>query len=263
MSLPDEDFWEGIRLRPKATPQAPPAQRLLRWCSEFDPSPVLTLEGTPSRRAEAYAWLRQRGTPLMGRDGWLGIGVFEDFAFHVSRIGGDWGLLWSLCDVEDFVVDEPLRSMVDRGTQYTELFQAIWEIRFLLDEGLDVRPHVEAFTHWLTEGEEDLELLPGLGIENRPLTTHQRIDLLLFLLALAQQNSLIDAPVFVFDGLERAPAQEIPLKELLQGLLEMIEAVENWASLGSPAGILIGVSSGGTLRSLRRHNGRLVRTLGS
>jgi hypothetical protein len=262
MSLPDEDFWESLRLRPKVSPQVSPAQRLLQWASEFEPSPVVVLKGPPSKRAEAYAWLRQRQVPLMGRDGWLGVGVFEDFAFHVSRIGGDWNLLWSLCDVEDFVVDEPLRSMIDRGTQYTELFQAIWEIRFLLDEGLDVRPHVEAFTHWLTEG-EDSELLRGVGICSRLLSVHQRIDLLLFLLALAQQNSLIDAPIFVFDGLERATAQEAPVKDLLQGLVEIVEAVESWASLGSPAGILVGVSPGGVLKSLRKYNPKLIRLLGS
>jgi hypothetical protein len=42
-----------------------------------------------------------------------------------------------------------------------------------------------------------------------------------------------------------------------------VEAVESWASLGSPAGILVGVSPGGVLKSLRKYNPKLIRLLGS
>ena len=265
MSTPD-DFWGHLHLGQPRTDPPParpsPAQGLLHWASQLDETPILILEGPASERAEAYAWLRQNHTVVLGRDGWLGVGALGDFAFHVSRLGGDWSLLWGLCDVDDFVVDEPLREMIDQGSQYTELFRAIWEVRFLLDEGHDVRAYIEALARWTTEGEES-DQLQRLRIRSRP-NPRQRIDLLLFLLALAQQSNLLDAPpVFVFDGLDRALEQAAePRRFLLRGLLEMIDAIEGWASLGSPAGVLVGLAQPKkTLRQLRRRNAKLHRKI--
>jgi hypothetical protein len=226
-----------------------------------DGSPILVLRGPPSHRAEAYGWLRQTDFPVMGRDGWLGVGALADFAFHISRLGGDWSLLWGLCDVQEFVVDEPLRGMIDEGSRYTELFRALWEVRFLLDEGNDVRPFVRALTRWMVEGQLS-EPLRQLRIESEP-NQQERADLLLFLLTLARQNSLTGPLVFVFDSLERAVQQRPETRQpLLKGLLTLVEAVDRWAPLGSPAGLLIGMpNQRKTLSRLRRHNVRLHRRL--
>jgi hypothetical protein len=223
-------------------------------------SPIIVLRGPLSQRAEAYGWLRQRNTTVVGRDGWLGVGALMDFAFHMSRLGGDWSLLWGLLDVQDLVIDEPLRELADQGSCYTELFRAIWEIRFLLDEGHDVRSYVEMLTAWMVDGKVP-KGFQRLRIQS-PLSPRERVDLLLFLFTLAQQNNLVTPTVFVFDGLDRALQQPIEAsKRLLGGLLILVEAIEYWATLGSSVGLLIGMPNRQVISQLRRSNVRLYRRL--
>lgn len=259
------DFWDDLRLGWSEPPPALDAS-LAEWASELGTGdvPIVVLRGPTSQRAEAYGWFRQEGAAsVVGRDGWLGVGAVADFTFHLSRLGGDWHLIWGLLDVQDLVIDEPLRELVDRGSRYTDLFKAIWEIRFLLDEGHDVRPHIDTLARWMSEGTlpEGPRRLPLRGSP----TLAERADLLLFLLALSQQNNHGTPIVFIFDGLERA-IQQAPeaRKSLLTGLLTLIEAIERWADFGCPAGALIGMPDEKRVMSrLQRHNVRLYRKVRS
>jgi len=172
-----------------------------------------------------------------GREGWLSIGAVENFVFHASRLNGNWGVVWGLLDTEYLVLDEPLRSMVDSG-KYIDLFRAIWEVRFQLSEGADVRRLVDDIAQWLNTGDPCPQL--GLG----QLTQQQQLDNLLFLLTLAAQNELVRPAMFVYARIDRAAEQEDKVfkKRLLNGLLTLIKLIERWAPLGSPASLLLSLS---------------------
>lgn len=214
-------------------------------------------------RMEVYRWIcpLAEGDPCKGVADWVG----DPWAYLVNRLAGfklgTWNLLWELLDVPEFVVEEPLRGLVDQGFLFTEFYQALWEARFLLQESAPrVENLVEALIRWMTWTElssEDRKLLGTLRL-SRPLQSdEERLDTLFFLLALARQNGTVGPAVIVFDDIDLALRQGVETRrQLLTKLLKLISAVERWDRLGMALGLVLGVSPG-VLTSLKRYNPKL------
>lgn len=262
-----EDYWDDIRppKRPRHLTMdwhPPLSSRIQGWQGQLslDGPRVLAVEGpTSTHREEVY---RTCGAGKRDGDGWLVRSVQAHFVDQFWTLLGDWGLLWGVTDVKELILDDPLHGLVDQGFRFTEVFQALWEIRFLRDEGRDVRSLMMALVDWfsmrpLNAGQQDL--LARSKITRELSTPQEQLDVLFFLSALAHQNDVLQNAVVVFDGLDRALGQAPkPCKKLLRDLLGLVTTAERWGRLGSPLGLAIGYhADGGTLGSLERANRKL------
>lgn len=169
-----------------------------------------------------------------------------------------WGLLWALGASPDFIIEEPLRGMVDmRCSLAHDLYRAIWEIRFSIRERgdlLETARLVSAVGTWLLgrplDG-PDIALLEPVGIQRKVTSEQERIDTLLILLTMAAQNGLISRLFTVFDNVERAD------RAMLKELLLVLQGCNRWARVpGMPLGILLGWNGDGA--GLGKANAKLA-----
>lgn len=210
---------------------------------------LLTMSGPEtSMRAEAFRLcFNVPGLTVLGNtkstQDWILKGFLPDLTQRVRGLTPTpWGLLWDLMAVEDFVVEDPLKGLIDQGFRFTGCFKALWEARFLHREG---RPKetmrlLGALIRWMTAAELTMEhkaLLTNVGVKHA-LGEFECMDMLLFMLALAYQNGLTDRTVFVFDGVEQAKK-----KENLRKLADAVTIFERWTRLGSATGIVLGLNT--------------------
>jgi hypothetical protein len=236
-----EDSWKD--LRPgyiRSDWQPPPRSVLQRWVSSLGEGGdcVLTVEGpTTAHRTEVYRQVTALSVVTAPLDNWVD-GVVDSVVTRPPI----WRMLQDVVRLEEFVIDEPLRSTLDRGGLLTEVFQALWEIRFLFDEGSVVEPFVRYLTDWIVDPKPPGPILRTINIK-RPLPRHQRLEMFFFLLTLAKQNGNLDRAVLTIDGLETLV--ELPSKTRrarLRELSKLTSTAKKWAALGSPLGLLIGYS---------------------
>ena len=169
-----------------------------------------------------------------------------------------WALLWALGSTQDFLIEEPLRSMVDiRYSLAHDLYRAIWEIRFSLREKndlLETSRLISAVGTWLlgrSLDDQDINLLTPVGIRRRVTLEQEKIDVLCVLLSLAAQNGLVSRVYVAFDNVERADRAK--LKELHL----VLQGCSRWARLmGMPLGILLGWNGDGA--GLGKANAKLA-----
>lgn len=194
---------------------------------------------------------------------WLSLGVVHDLTRRVERLAlpkevrdrfqgypafpqGSWEVLWALVWNDDFIVEEPLRGVVDQSFYLMhDVYRAIWEARFFARENGTLKPlsaFMQTLTRWMTGetlSKADLELLGRLNITRHIATELERLDVLCFVLTLAAQNDVLCRTVFVFDQLENAltPEHKVALRQLHTLFL----VVSRWVHLGlCPAGVLLG-----------------------
>jgi hypothetical protein len=176
-----------------------------------------------------------------------------------------WELLWALVGIENFVIEEPLRSMVDQ-THYLvhHLYRALWEFRFALKENTTFEPAAYLFfaiTRWMTMAElsaDDLRVLEKIGVTRRVQSDTERFDLLFFLITLASQNGILNRMTFCFDGLESALRSD--KRSLLREMDLFLGAAERWVKFTqAPVGVLIGFgASEREMSQLRKLNPKLA-----
>lgn len=283
-----EDFWEDVRprdgerrasqrpgsLRPAWDP--PDIDKLQEWAAKVgqDPSPVLLVEGpTPAHRAAIYRLTKTVQDDVT--DSWLSEGLVANLTHRISKVRAtgsiiphEWDLLWNLLTLETLVVEDSVRMLVDQGHLITEAFRAIWEARFRLEEGREVKDVVSALSSWMTSAplsSAQREQLTQLGITREPGSTFERLDMLFFVLALAKQNELVTQTVFVFDGLDRAVRQGIGKRRAFyKELHDFTVTAERWARLGAPIGFMFGYSKShdpiGVIETAVPKLGRKLRT---
>jgi len=174
---------------------------------------------------------------------WINNGVRESLVRE-----SPWQVLRGLLVHSEFVVEEPLRSMVDQEQgAIAQAFKAILEARFLVSEAREQveESQAEALTRWMRG--VPLEpwhrpLFERAGVEHQP-TEREKFDLACFVLTLGFQNDLVGPQVFAVDGLEKA-AEEAPSrrKKLFKDLQETLASLDHWAGLGCPTGVVLGVN---------------------
>jgi len=261
-----EECWDAVRPRTLTTKWHPPSRPLVeQWVEGLgqETNPVLSVKGpSPLHRMEVYRWI----CPMAEGEPCKDVGsewIDDPWGHLVKWVGGvgPWNLLWELLDVKDFVVEEPLRGLVDQGFLFTEFYQALWEVRFLLREST---PNIEGITdaliRWMTLEElstEDHQVLGRLRL-SRPLQSdEERLDTMFFLLALARQNGIAKPTIVIYDELGKAVRQgQSTRRKILADLLKLISAAKRWNRLGSALGLVAGFEPG-VLTPLRRYNPKL------
>lgn len=263
---------------------------IFRWVAQFaepNRSVVLTIPGGNSEERETLltAYLDPRWAALRGdtiedvwgerTQEWLTVGAVESFVQRVAtlRVPQDvrngmrlpevaaGEILWGLMRVDPFIVEEPLRSLIDQsGHHVSAVHNALWEARFLDRENADktrVIAFVSAMLRWMAGqelGDEDVDQLAAAGIRRRIERDEERLDVACFLLTLAAQNGILKRVVLHFDGLEKVLTDDA--KPGLGLLLSVIRVADRWVHMGgSPIGLFLGApSSKGHLDQLRRLN---------
>lgn len=244
----------------------PPRDTIQNWVDGLTSggSPILAVGGpNAAYRAEVFRWCLDSSTGSE-RDAnvWIMQGPLKTFSTQVQGLGRDsWDLVWKLLDVSDFVVEEPLRKLVDQGFRITGFYRGLWEARFLLSEkDLNAEVAVRALTQWmqgLKVGAEERAYLEKAGITRHLESPQERLDLHLFLLALAYQNGLIERSVFIFDGFDEVLRSPLPKQRpALREMLELATAFERWGRLGSAAGLVFGLNPE-HLGALKKTNSKL------
>lgn len=160
--------------------------------------------------------------------------------------GGPWELLWNLIAVEEFVVEDPLRQIIDKPFYLVhDIHRALWEARFLAREHPTLQPvedFMVHFTRWLMGeplGDEGRRVFSALGIKRTVSNSIERLDAACFLLSLACQNGLLERAIFLFDDLEHALQPN--KRSMLRQLRDLLDSGRRWGRLGSnPLGVLIG-----------------------
>lgn len=161
-------------------------------------------------------------------------------------VPGIWEIVWALISADDFLVEEPLRGMVDRSFYLVhDVYRALWEARFLIRENASREPATQlvgTLIRWLTAEPllpQDQAALEALGIKRLVSSEQERFDVLCFLLTLAAQNGIVERVLFLFDGLEDILLPEY--RSVLRQFQGLLHAIERWVSIGGcPLGILLG-----------------------
>jgi hypothetical protein len=115
-----------------------------------------------------------------------------------------------------------------------------------------------SLVQWLSSAlvtEADLATL-NIGLPRKALSLAERLDALLFLLTVAQQNGLFNRAIFAFDHLDAClmAGQIEPLRQM--GFF--LTSIDKWIKLGCPIGILLGLNPSSTaLRTLRKLSPKL------
>lgn len=176
-----------------------------------------------------------------------------------------WEFVWALASVPTFLVEEPLRGLVDQSHYlFHEIFRVIWELRFRVRENKDFEPahqFFDATMRWLTASHlssADQAMLEAAGVTRRIKSEQERFDVLCFLITLAEHNALLNRYVLCFDGLERAIRPE--KRPVLRELQMFLTTLDRWIRLAqAPIGVLIGMdTSPRQMSSLRRMNAKLA-----
>lgn len=268
---PDSERRASVRpssIRPSWDP--PDVDKTVSWASNLGTGvrPILLVEGpTPTHRATIYRLTKTAQDKLAQE--WVEQGVVENLTARFAKvrtlgsiIPHEWDLLWNLLTLEKLHTEDPIRTLIDQGHLLTEAFRSIWEARFRLEEGTEVKNFVRVLSRWMTAQPLDTserQLLGTLGVKHEPKTTIERLDMLFFLASLAKQNELVTNIVFIFDGLERAATLGVSRRrELLKELHDFCLTADRWARLGSPIGFMFGYSNEHkALDSIERSNAKL------
>lgn len=290
------DYWSDLRpkrLSSQPLEPTPPVDGFMQWATELSDehhqSYITVPESIQADTFHTYLGLTAFQTGAVNdlsgdpTRGWLGGSVLENFTARVAavRIPEDcmtkklspilandgratWELLWGLVYCPDFLVEEPLHTMVDKSFYLVHsVYRAIWEARFVLRETGNsdkLMQIVASLTQWL-QGyglmETDIKVLTEIGIHKRVESDREKTDVLLFLLTLAAQNGLMSRAVFAFNGIDRALRPDS--RSLLRQLDAFLGDLDRWVKLGAPVGAVLGIdTSRGGVSTLRKLNPKLA-----
>ena len=119
-----------------------------------------------------------------------------------------WELLWGIGSVSEFVVEEPLRAIVDQKAYLAhEFYRLLWEVRFLVRENLNLskaQSLVQNITKWaFGEGPPDRGFFSDYNVPVLDLTLSQRYDLLWMLLTVHDRDGWVVRSLggaYIFSG---------------------------------------------------------------
>jgi hypothetical protein len=229
----DHEAISSVQVRPSAPPV------VTQWLNSLGNGdvPLLTVEASQDYRRIVYGWCS-----AIDLAKWQTRGIRSEVVHNLLELESIWK---DLLTVESFLVDEPLRSMVDqRFYLISDLFRVILEARFQVTEGANPDHFFQAITQWI----RDEKLTPkqeALFVEakvSRRVQVTEQLDLCFFLVTLAAQSGLISRLTLALDHVDRAATAGISAKKTyLKDLDDVTFGATRWEKLGSPLGIILGV----------------------
>jgi hypothetical protein len=180
----------------------------------------------------------------------------------------DWEILWALGHTESLTANGSIREMVDQSHYlFHEVYMVLWSLRFRIKEHHTLEPAIpffNAIVRWMTG--TPLSMTEANELETAGVTRHintdsERLDVLLFLITLAEQNGLLNRYVVCFDGLERVLTSDN--RSLLREMQTFLTMVDRWVHLAqTPIGVLLGMdTSPRHMSTIRRLNKKLAETI--
>lgn len=175
-----------------------------------------------------------------------------------------WRLIWGLIASDEFLVTDPLRSILDQEFHLVHrVYRLLWEARFIAREAKETPDRlfdfVESIIRWVTNeplSEVDRDILGLFGIARPIEQASDRLNVLFLLVTLAEQNALINRAVFALNDLEYVLRPEG--RALLRQLDTFLGIVDRWSGLGCPIGIVLGFdASQRNMALLKRLNPKL------
>ncbi len=245
----------------------PTPEAVLQW-AEAEPTasrPLFVVTGTQEERRVNLKAFSGDASGTLTRS-WVQDGVVQNVLDRLrqlrifpgkNRVG--LNILWALVTSEDFIVEEPLRGMVDHSFYLIhDLYRLLWEARFTVREGNDPESVIDAMTRWISREplrDEDTAIFAHLGIDRLVRSPAEQFDITCFLLTMAAQNGLVGRVIWLFDDLEEGLKQP----EVLLQLESLIRTISRWIEIGRcPLGIIIGFQgTKADMALLRRRNARL------
>ncbi len=240
------------------------------WLAALDDnraSSLFILEGPTSshRRRRIYDLCPKNSLFL---EDWLAKGIQHDLSLQLSNLfrQESVGLLGNFLLSEDIIVEYPLLSLVDQGFQYTSLFKALWEIKFLFREESERAFFLlTGLERWLSGNSlrpHDQLALQKVGIL-KPLQSYkERLDMFFFLLTLARQQGFRTNLTVVVDGLECLAHVEPSIRQLrLQELYELYRLAEQWLQYKSGVGIVFGLAKSQAFSEAIQDHSRLAQLI--
>jgi len=149
---------------------------------------------------------------------------------HPQQNPAGWDLLWGFVARTSFVVEEPLRGMINRRP-LADMYRVLVEARFEAQEKKDWGHTSETLSsvgRWI-EGDPK-----PTGIAQTVLPEAARFEMAFFLLTLASQNGLLGNTFLILDGLERATPEDAA------ALHHMLSTLSRWVEVGCPLRLILG-----------------------
>jgi hypothetical protein len=287
MDMPDpnldlEAFWAELRPGLKSPSEKPESSErevapwVCSWASTVGQgaSPILVLGESDRKQLEVYESIEDPAYASMNASKWVTTGLVANLTQRISKlkmkgslIPHDWDLIWSLLTLSDVNIErnDALRALLDQGSMFTEAFRAIWEAKFLFNEGQIVAHVVDLLSKWVSNEaltSEDRELLGQLKVTHEVTTPSGRLDVLFMLMTLANQNDLLDRLVLPLEGLDKILGLGLVTRKVaLEELYEFFLAADRWARLGSPVGFIFTYTRPDTLEQLGRSHRKLGKQL--
>lgn len=269
-----KDDWRALGLilsparKPVESPSSDPVQ-VTDWLGGVgtDGRDWLCVQGpTPQARAALYREVADGPWELdyqNARD-WLTRQPVESFTDFAARLQAGinyagpaqsprpWGWLWAMVESDDLYIDEPLRSMADRGSSIMHdavllFFECRWRLR---EGGAGAELAFQTLTDWMTGKpltDEQYAIVAGVqgrraGTVRQVNLVVERVNLLLFFLTWAEQNNVICKVMATFDDLDAAARNGD--RQRLRLLHDILLVVGRWAAVMEiPLAVLVGMDS--------------------
>lgn len=193
-------------------------------------------ERLPTSPVTSFVFGSGRG-PKVYLDSWLEEGLATCVLDHFRSIKTIvpkqpyWDLIWQLFSLKSLESEGSVNLFIKEGSNYHNVFYAIWDARHDHPEAL----FVGAIAKWMTNEpmtSEEWIIVRSLGL-GEVHRTFDRINLLLFLTAISSQNMLLKPYVLALDGLEHIfdhPHQQ----QLISELFDLCLSAERWSRIGNP-----------------------------
>lgn len=166
----------------------------------------------------------------------------------MSNFHWEWDLLWAMLSAEEFFIPPLLSRMADDKDHIVHgLHKALWTLRFGLKEtnNPDLGLDCNALGQWLgceNFTNEVYARLHGLGIQKRLGRHSDILDVMFFLLTLAEANGVFTRMILGFDGLERIIQEDN--RPALQTFWHMLSTLQHWVNTyRMPVGFLVGFAN--------------------
>lgn len=276
------DDWKTLGLRPRRkAPKALPALDLrsaLTWLGSLGqmgkvllpvPGPGLQARASFYDQLDVGQWVIDRAESRT----WLYASPVKDWVRRVSRLRphtpdeyvtpSPWAWLWELIRIENLIVDEPLLTLADRPYSLIhEAMRLLFVARFAVIEDAPALTQVkmlDLLARWATMQEMlplDRVVLADHGIRREVTEPADQIEVLLFLLTLAEQNGVVGKTTFVYDDLDSACHPEG--RDRLREVYSLHRTFDRWVrDTEAPFGLILGFDPQ-RLGLLRRHHPRLA-----
>lgn len=149
-----------------------------------------------------------------------------------------------LFHADNLLLDDPLRTMVDRGFYFvSDAFKVILEAKFQVAEGWSAEGHTEAVTRWVLNEKlttAHLKLFEAAKVSRR-VTQSEQVDFLFFAAALGAQSGVTEPTTLGLDSVElTSTVGKKDRRAYLSELEEIVFGAVRWQSLGSSLGIVLG-----------------------